>query len=162
MKAGAGWPLALGAVLAVTVVANIALLWKANAPGSDDIEPDYYRRALAWDSTQSARSRSATLGWRCEAVFTRAAAGTGTALELALADSLGHALAGAAVAVVGVHNLDPLHLQAWNLPESSPGHYDAVVRLPHDGRWELRVAASRGPDHYLAVLHAESPPLAKP
>lgn len=157
MRAGAGWPFAIGAVLAMTVVANVALLWQANAPGSDDIEPDYYRRALAWDRTQSARSRSALLGWRVDAAFTPAAGGAGTGLEIALADSLGHALPGAAVAVVGVHNLDPLHLQAWTLLESSPGHYAAVVRLPHDGRWELRIEASRGRDHYLAVLHAESP-----
>ena len=64
MKSGAAWPWAIAAVLGLTVVANIMLWRAANAPGTNDLEPDYYRRAIAWDSTQAARVRSARLGWR--------------------------------------------------------------------------------------------------
>lgn len=160
MRTGSGWPLAIVAVLAMTVAANIALLWQANAAGSNDIEPDYYRRALAWDSTQAEHARSVALGWRAEAGF--AAAGAGSLLEVVLADSLGRSLPGASVTVVGRHNLDPLHPLTWRLAETAPGRHAAVVQLPHAGRWELRVAAHRGGDEWQGVLHAEAPGAARP
>lgn len=155
MKAAAAWPLAIVGVLGVTVIANVGLWWQANGPAGRDIEPDYYRRALAWDSTQAARTRSAALGWRVQAGF--AAVSSGLELEVALADSLGAAVSGAAVHVAGVHNLDPLEPQLWRLEESAPGHYSAGVRLPHHGRWELRVWARRGTGEFMTVLHAEAP-----
>lgn len=160
MKPGSGWPLAIVAVLAVTVAANIALLWQANAAGSNDVEPDYYRRALAWDRTQAAHARSVALGWRADAGF--AAAGSGFMLEVVLEDSLARPLPGASVTVVGVHNLDPLHALTWKLDETASGHYSAVVALPYGGRWELRVSAHRGGDDWLGVLHAEAPAAARP
>jgi nitrogen fixation protein FixH len=160
MKPGSGWPLAIVAVLAMTVAANIALLWQANAAGGNDVEPDYYRRALAWDSTQAAHARSVALGWRAEAGF--AAAGSGATLEVVLEDSLAQPLPGASVTVVGLHNLDPLHALTWKLAETAPGRYGAVVQLPHAGRWELRVSARRGSDDWLGVLHAEAPGAARP
>ncbi len=160
MKAGAVWPLAIAAVLGVTVAANIGLLWQANAPGSDDIEPDYYRRALAWDSTQTAHTRSVALGWRTDARFVRRERGLG--VEVALADSLGQPLSGAEVAVIGVHNLDSHRPQVWTLREAAPGRYDTGVQLPHAGRWELRVSAKRGTEQYLAVQHAEAPEPVRP
>ena len=52
------------AVLAVTVVANVALLWKANSDPSFAVEPDYYQRAVLWDSTVAQRHRSDALHWR--------------------------------------------------------------------------------------------------
>ncbi len=160
MKAASAWPVAIVAVLGVTVIANIGLLWQANAPGSDDIEPNYYRRALAWDSTQAARGRSATLGWHSDASFVTRPHTVG--VHVALSDSLGAALSGAKVGVVGVHNLSPQRPEVWGLHETAPGAYDSDVLLPHGGRWELRISARRGRDEYLAVLHADAPEPPRP
>lgn len=160
MKPGSGWPLAIVAVLAMTVAANIALLWQANAAGSNDIEPDYYRRALAWDSTQAAHARSVALHWRAVAGF--ATGDSGLTVRVALTDSLGAVVTGATVAVIGVHNLEPLQPLGWALAEISPGHYVAPVSLLHAGRWELRVTARRGSDQFQDVLHAETAGASRP
>ncbi len=155
MKAGAAWPLAIVGVLAVTVLANIGLFWAANEPGSAAVEPDYYRRALAWDRTQAAAARAARLGWHAEAVF-GVPDGTGTPLELTLTDRTGAPVPGARVAVVGLHNLDFAHPIAWSLTEHGRGGYTTRVRLPRSGRWELRVSAERGREQFAVVLHADA------
>lgn len=150
MKPAAAWPLALAGVLALTVVANVAMLAAANAPGGTRVEPDYYRRALAWDSTQAERARSAALGWRADAAFTHAGE-----LALALRDAADHPVTGARVEVLAIHNLEPGPPVAWSLGEVAPGSYGARVRPGRAGRWELRVRATRAAEVFTAVLHAD-------
>ena len=149
------WPLAIVAVLALTVAANVALFAAANAPGSAVPEADYYRRALAWDSTQAERSRSAALGWTANAAFVTGGDG-GARLQVTLLDAAGAPVEGARVAVAGVHNLEPGATQHWPLARSGPGGYSAAVRPRHAGRWELTVEAVRDADRFVTVLHADA------
>lgn len=58
MKPAALWPLAVIGVLAVTVGANVWLIQVAREPNGAVIEPDYYRRAVAWDSLAARQGRS--------------------------------------------------------------------------------------------------------
>ena len=155
MKAEAAWPLAIVAVLGVTVLANGVLLWEARQPAAGGLEPDYYHRALAWDTTQAERARSAALGWHAEGALVRTAAG-GLACEITLTDSLGAPLPAARLSVVGVHNLIADTPLTWELSETAPGTYVSPVTLPRAGRWELRVQAVRGAERWVSVLHAEA------
>jgi nitrogen fixation protein FixH len=155
MKSGAVWPMAIIGVLGLTVVANVFLWRAANAPGSNDLEPDYYHRALAWDSTQAARVRSASLGWRAQASLGLGRMGN-EQLHVTITGQDGAPVAGAQVQVLGVHNLDPGHPERWTLIEQPEGRYVADVHLPHTGRWELRVNASRGDERFESVEHAEA------
>lgn len=157
MKPAAAWPLALAGVLALTVVANVALLAAANAPGAARVEPDYYRRALAWDSTQAERARSAALGWRAEAAFT-AGGGRGLALDVSLLDADRRPVAGAELEALAIHNLEPGPPARWRLEEITPGAYRARVRPGRAGRWELRLRATRAGDVFTSVLHADLAP----
>lgn len=155
MKPATAWPWAIVAVLAVTVAANVALLVHANAPGAAQVEPDYYRRALAWNSTQVERARSAALGWRAEATF-GAAGAEGTPLSVSLRDSLGEPVTGASLEVLGVHNLEPSGPSSWSLVERAPGAYGTLVHPGHAGHWELRLTATRDRARYVDVLHADA------
>lgn len=155
MNAARVWPLAIAGVLAVTVVANVVLLRAASGPEAATPEPDYYRRALAWDSTQAERARSARLGWRSSSEFT--VADGATHMRVTLQDSLGVAVRGAAVTATGVHNLAPTHPEHWTLVETEPGRYEAPVSLPRAGRWEVTVTATRDTERFVGLGHAESP-----
>ena len=155
MSPARAWPLALVAVLALTVVANVALLAAANAPGSAVPESDYYRRALAWDVTQAEHARSAALGWTAQAAFATGPAG-GTLLRVTLLDRAGAPVEGASVEVRGVHNLAPGATQRWPLAARGAGIHEAAVRPPLAGRWELRIVAARGADRFATVRHADA------
>ena len=161
MKAAAVWPMAIAIILSVTVIANLWLWREANAPGAAALEPNYYARAIAWDSTQAEHSRSVALGCRADVAFAHPMA-SGAELRVRMADRTGAPLAGARVAVVGVHNLASATPSLWLLTERAPGEYVAVVRLAHTGRWELRVSATLGADRFLSVEHAEALPMARP
>ena len=65
-RKGALWPIAIAGVLGGTVAANAFILVEANR-GNVAIEPDYYRKAVAWDSTLAQAGRNAQLAWRITA-----------------------------------------------------------------------------------------------
>jgi nitrogen fixation protein FixH len=155
VKPAALWPLAVIGVLAVTVGANVWLIQVAREPNGAVIEPDYYRRAVAWDSLAARQGRSDALGWRADAALS--AAGGGMHVRATLVDSLGAPIAGCAVAVVAVHNLAAATPVRVTLAETAPGVYEADAALGRPGMWELRLTATRGADVFLASLRRDAP-----
>lgn len=149
MKPGAMWPVAIIGVLAVTVGANIWLFYEARDPNVVAIEPDYYRKAVAWDSTMAQAERDVQLGWRAEVSAGALAAG-GSSVAVALTDSTGGTLDGAAVSVECIHNADALHHVKATLAPAGGGRYAALVPLPRAGLWEVRITARRGTDLFTA------------
>lgn len=156
MKPAALWPLAVIGVLAVTVGANVWLIQVAREPNGAVIEPDYYRRAVAWDSLAARRGRSAALGWRADAALSAGTAAA-THVRATLADSLGAPVAGCTVALEAVHNLAAATPARVTLAETAPGVYEADAALGRPGMWELRLTATRGADVFLASLRRDAP-----
>jgi nitrogen fixation protein FixH len=149
------WPLAIVAVLAITVGTNVALLVAAHGPDRAVPERDYYRKGLAHDSTLAQRARDAVLGWTAAAGL--ASVPGGARVELRLADSGGAPLAGARVELEALHNRDAGHPVSGVLADAGDGRYLATLPMAHRGRWELRVDARRGADRFTAIVHAERP-----
>jgi len=155
MKPGAMWPVAIVTVLAVTVAANVVLIVAANDPKASVVESDYYRKAVAFDSTMAERSADLKLGWRMEARLGLPGA-KGTKFEARLLDANGLPLDGAIVQVVAVHNLDAGRPVSGPLVGVGDGRYVAMLPLAHTGRWELRLAVQRGTQHFSADLHQDT------
>lgn len=147
MKAARLWPLALVAVLAITVVANFWLLWAANDDQHLAFEPDYYRKALAWDSTMAQDDRNVALAWHATARLGRAGR-----LTVALSDAAGLPLAGATVTaeVIPIAHAD--RIRSVTLAETGAGAFGAEVPLVYAGLHEVRVSAARGGDRFTTIL----------
>jgi len=148
------WPIAIVGVLGITVVANIAVYVAANDREAAVAEPDYYRKAVAWDTTLAEARKSEALGWRVDARLVRDARdSTSVAIDARDRDGtpLGHAL----VEVTAIHSRPPMRVVA------SHGTLDAqgLGRLPLDlerpGWWELRLRIRRGSDVFSADIHRE-------
>jgi nitrogen fixation protein FixH len=154
------WPAAVIAALAVTVAANGVMLWAASGRGAAAVEPDYYRKAVAWDSTLALRRSSEELGWRLDAALRPAEAG-GTELSLRLTGRDGRPIAGAETRVTAIHNLDPNHPIVGRLFTDPDGTGRAALDLRHPGRWELRFDAVRGAERFVTVLRREAEPAAR-
>jgi len=155
MKPGAWWPIAIVGVLAVTVGANVALMIAARDPNAYVVEPDYYEKAVRWDSTLAQARHDVALGWAVDARLGPWSP-RGTPLELALADSTGAPLASALVEVELVNNLDPAHAVHASLAPRSPGRYAANVALPRAGLWELRTTVRRAGELFTADLRRDA------
>ena len=147
MKPGAMWPVAIIGVLAVTVGANIWLFYEARDPNVVAIEPDYYRKAVAWDSTMAQAEHDVALGWRASLEAGAIVSGRAP-LAVVLTDSTGEPIDSARVHVECIHNADALHHVAADLAAAGAGRYASEVPLPRVGLWEVRITARRGTDLY--------------
>ncbi|MFN0097546.1 MAG: FixH family protein [Gemmatimonadaceae bacterium] len=155
------WPWLLATGLLATVTVNTVMLFAANSDRNGvAVEPDYYKKAVAWDSTLALQLESNALGWRSDATLSRddrpaASIATAGTVTVTLVDRAGEPLSGVNVAATLIHNTAPNDRVTIPLKESAPGVYTAFSRLSHLGRWELRLLASRGSDRFASILHPE-------
>jgi nitrogen fixation protein FixH len=151
MTAARWWPAALVAVLAVTVVANVALLWKANSDPSFAVEPDYYQRAVHWDSTIAQRQRSDALHWRAAARLAPPDDGEAT-IFVTLTTRDGAPVDSADVRAEASHNARGADVYQVRLLASGPGLYAARIPSRAQGLWRVDLTATRGPDRFAERL----------
>jgi nitrogen fixation protein FixH len=139
------WPAALVAVLAMTVVANFAIYWMANNDSSFAVEPDYYQRAIDWDSTVARGARSTALGWVTDVRLAPPESGHAT-LSVTITTRDGLPLDSADVRAALSHNAQGAHVYEVRLLASGPGLYAARVPSTAQGLWRVDIAAVRGGD----------------
>lgn len=165
MKATPGWywPWFVAAALLVTVGVNVVILVAARSDRTGSVvEPDYYRKAVAWDETMVRRAASDRLGWsataRIERPVTRTDADAAEQDEVLvqIRDEMGASVQGAQASAVLIHNLEAGHPLAVPLGEREPGLYVATIARVRAGRWEVRVEAQRGEERFLGTLFAEA------
>jgi len=152
---GAAWPIAITLVLAATVTLNVFVLRIATEPNAYATEPDYYRKAVAWDSTATLERASEATGWTCDAQIVRARGVL--ELRVVLADGEGGPIDGARVRVTAIHNLAASQPVEIAPVAAGAGTYVARFPVARMGLWELRVAATRGRDRFVADLRRDAP-----
>jgi nitrogen fixation protein FixH len=117
-------------------------MYLANDDPAFAIEPDYYRKAVAFDSTLSTARRSATLGWSASTAIVREDSGASVTVTLADADR--RPVAGASVTIDARFNARANDVLDVALQERAPGQYAGQLDVRHAGQWEVRVDAVRG------------------
>jgi hypothetical protein len=153
MTRGRAWPWALAAILLASVLANVAFLVLATSDPAAAVEPDYYRKAVAWDSEMAQRQHNATLGWQARAVLYLGAPGR---LEVRLVDASGRPLNGAAIEAFVMHNARASAQQAVTLSADGRGRYVAPIRAERPGVWEIRLDVRQGAERFTAVQRLEA------
>lgn len=142
------WPAALVAVLAITIVTNVAVLWKANHDPSFAVEPDYYQRAVQWDSTVARRARSDALHWRAVVRLAPPEGGQAT-IHVTLTAADGSPVDSADVRAEASHNAHGATVYPLHLVASGPGLYAALIPSTAQGLWRVDLTAARGDDHFV-------------
>ncbi|MGE0556130.1 MAG: FixH family protein [Gemmatimonadales bacterium] len=150
MKPGSLWPIALAGVLGLTVVANGVLVYQATRAGPAATEPDYYQRALDWDSTMAQARVNLELGWRVSGRLT----GDGR-VELAVSDRDGAPIALARIDGEGfaLAGGDAYRL---SLAPIGDGNYEGRLGDRRAGLHEIRLTI-RTDDHRVTAVLRGSP-----
>jgi len=156
------WPWGVGLVLGVTMAGNFWVMRLASADASFAIEPDYYRKAVAWDSTIAQAGRNTALGWHLDASLGRGPAGSPGGLEVILQSADGTPVDSATIRVEATHNARAAEILTADLRPTGRGRYRADLPTTRRGRWELRFTAVRGADHFTATLRRETSPAVSP
>ena len=155
LESGRLWPWFIAALLVATAGGQFVMAYAATHDPTFAVEPDYYRKAVAWDTTMLRERENLKLGWRAHGSMVRS--GAGAEVRIAVTDSTGSPVAGADVRVVAIHNLDSGHRLAITLRESGLAY---IGDLPgaHRGLWELRVDVVRGTGHFTPSLRVDFSP----
>lgn len=150
MKPGMGWPIGVAVILGATVAANIVVMRIANDDPSFAVEPDYYRKAVHFDSTMAQERTNLSLGWGVETQIDSIVDGTHSRVTVQLRDASASPLPGARVAVMARHNARANDTLTAVLQEEAPGRYVAQLPIARAGEWEVRVDATHGSQHFSA------------
>jgi len=156
MKRGAWWPIGITTVLATTVAANLWVMRIANDDPSFAIEPDYYRKAIPWDSTLAQARPDSALGWRLTAQLQREAATGKTRISATLTDSLGTPISGAVVKVAALPVARASEVHEATLAAAGTGEYAAQLDARRPGLWELRFDVRAGSTRFTEVTRVEA------
>lgn len=153
-----GWPVGIILVLALSVGSNIWVMFIARNDPAFAVEPDYYRKAVAWDTHMAQERANADLGWHASATLALATPGSPGRLDLTLRDGGGQPVSGARLTVEALHNARASQRYEATFAERSPGEYEASLDAHRPGEWEVRLTAVRGTQRYTEVLRLVAEP----
>jgi len=134
------WPFIIIALLGVQMIGVLTMMRIAGDDPAFGVEPDYYEKAVKWDSTAAARASADQLGWSIDATLGPViSAGNERELRVTLRDRHGAALNAAAVrAEVFCHARSASRQEAVLTP-LTPGEYAARIVAPRAGLYEVRL-----------------------
>ena len=155
MKRSSWWPVAVIAVLTLTVGANFWVYAVANDDKGIAIEPDYYRKAVDWDSTLAQERLNRTLGWRLTPALAAFTPANGADLRVSLTDSTGAPIDGATIKVSAFYNARANELVDATLVPGRDG-YEGRLRVNHAGVWELRFEVTRQGTRFTSTARVEA------
>jgi nitrogen fixation protein FixH len=150
MKRGRAWPFAIAGILVAGIASNVVFAVLAASDPAAAVEPDYYRKAIAWDEEMAQQERNVALGWTVHAALHLGTNGAPGRLELTIADNKGDPLRGAAVSALVMHNARAAAVDSVTLRAVGEGRYAASVNAERPGIWEVRLDVRRELQHFTA------------
>lgn len=156
MKKGWYWPWFIGALLVATAAGQGVMLYAATHDSTFSIEPDYYNKAVAFDTVINQDRENVALGWTASATIGALENGT-REVVLTLTDSSARPIPDAHVRVTAIHNLEGDRHVMQALVVQPDGRFTARLPLVRAGLWELRVDVMRGHERFTPSLRVDVP-----
>lgn len=154
MKAGMQWPIGIVAILATSVAGNVAFMRAANNDPSFAIEPDYYQKAVAYDTIMSEAQSSAALGWSAHTSLELESSGGGL-LQVQLKDRGGESIAADSVTAQAFFIARANDVAKTTLSRDESGMYRGHIPVLHMGQWEIRVDAYHNREHFISTVRQD-------
>lgn len=150
------WPIYLGGLLAMSVVACGSLVWVATRPDSPRPIKGYYEAARAWDADAAVEDASRQLGWAVRYELPSDVPhypGMPRPVDVRVADRDGRPVSGLAGRLLAIRPSDTRLNQAGELTElpQQAGSYRTLILLDAPGAWELQIDARQ---QALRFVHA--------
>jgi hypothetical protein len=138
------WPIYLGGLLSMSVVASGVIVWVATRPDTPRPMRGYYEAARAWDAGEAVEQASRELGWSVRYELppdVPHVPGMPRPVDVHVADRDGKPVSGLSGSLVAIRPSDARLNQSGvlvALPQT-PGDYRTLVRIDASGAWELRI-----------------------
>lgn len=140
------WPIYLGGLLAMSVIACGVLVWVATRPDVPRPIKGYYEAARQWDADEAVEQASRQLGWTVRYELPADVphyAGMPRPVDVHVADREGRPVQGLAGHFFALRPSDARLNQTGTLAEmpQRPGSYRTLVRVDEPGAWDFRIDA---------------------
>jgi nitrogen fixation protein FixH len=150
------WPIYLGGLLAMSVVASGVIVWVATRPDTPRPMKGYYEAARAWDADDAVEQASRQLGWSVRYEIPSDVPhfpGMPRPVDVRVADRDGRPVSGLSGTLFAIRPSNTRLSQSGDLTAlpQTPGNYRTLVRIDASGVWELRIDARQGA---LRFVHA--------
>lgn len=155
MKPGAIWPVIIVGLLGMNASIVAITVYAANSDRGFAVEPDYYRKGLAWDESARQRDLNASLGWTLDASFRPAASALPARLEAKFADGSARPIRAAKIVVEAFHEAEPNRIARVELAAQGDGTFAAPFPTPRSGLWTLRFIADAAAIRFTSAQQAE-------
>jgi len=161
------WPIYLGGLLTMSIVACGILVWVATRPDVPRPIRGYYEAAKAWDADEAVEEASRQLGWTVRYELPEGVphvAGMPRPVDVRIVDREGRGVSGLAGRLFAIRPSDTRLNRTGDLVglPQEPGHYRALVVLDHPGAWELRIDAKREALRFVHAARLDVAPDAPP
>ncbi|MBY0313791.1 MAG: FixH family protein [Phycisphaerales bacterium] len=155
---GRMWVVGIFALLGINFTVVGVTVYFALSDPSAAVEPDYYRKGLAWDETARQNEHNRALGWSADVRFEQAAAGQPAQLRVRLANKLNEPISGAKIECTYFANTNSGKRSTVTLSAfpSEPGVYAAPVDLDREGMWHVRLRAQTAVDVFTTDAEARA------
>ncbi len=131
------WPGMVFAILGMSVIANMVLLYKASNDGGAQIIENYYDKAAHWDETKAKASESSSLGWATQIEVT--GSGSHRVVVVRIADPNGPVTSlKPTVTLRDPTLIDPVASAEMVLTGDT---YVATIPFPRNGLWDVQIQA---------------------
>jgi hypothetical protein len=142
------WPIYLGGLLAMSVVASGVIVWVATRPDTPRPIKGYYEAARSWDADEAVAEASRQLGWTVRYELPSDVPhtpGMPRPVDVRVADRDGNPVPGLAGRLFAIRSSDTRLNQSGELTAlpQTPGGYRTLVRIDAPGAWELRIDVRR-------------------
>ncbi len=144
----------VGAFLLVSTV-NGLMVWFALHSWTGLVSDSAYQEGLGFDRVLAESRAEAALGWRAEITYD----GSARRLLVILADAEGRALSGMALSAEWLRPTSEGLDRTVALTERSAGRYEAAIRPPLPGQWDLRISVTQ---HGRVRFHAQNRIMVQP
>jgi nitrogen fixation protein FixH len=156
------WPIFIGGLLAMSVIACGVLVWVATRPDSPRPIRGYYEAARAWDADEAVDAASRELGWTVRYELPAGVPhypGMPRPVDVRVADRAGRPVAGLSGRLFAIRPSDTRLNQTGDLVElpQDAGTYRTLVRLDAPGAWELRLDARQQALRFVHVARFDVP-----
>jgi nitrogen fixation protein FixH len=138
------WPIYLGGLLSMSVIACGVLVWVATRPDSPRPIKGYYEAARNWDANAAVEDASRQLGWTVRYDLPSGIPhypGMPRPVDVTVADRDGKPVSGLAGHLFAIRPSDTRLNQSGELVEipQQAGNYRTLVLMDGPGTWELRI-----------------------
>lgn len=156
------WPIYLGALLAMPVVASAVLVWVATRPDAPRPMKDYYETAQAWDADAAVEDASRELGWQVQYDLPSDVPhlpGMPRPVDVRVAGRDGAPVVGLAGRFFAIRPSDTRFNQTGDLvalPHAA-GRYRTLVRIDAPGAWDFRIDVRQAALRFVHGARVEVP-----